>query len=66
MWAAVAALFIATVLLFSGGAASRSHSSGTGGKRKGKSGAGMFGRGKNRGQQERGSFIDRSSFESKC
>ena len=58
MWAAVACLFLATVFLCGGGAASGS--SGGGRKSGGKFG---FGRKKST-RRDRGSFIDRSSFES--
>lgn len=62
MWAAVACLFLAMILLCGGGAAG-----GKKDKRDKKSG-GMFGRKKStRSSRERGSFYnDRSSFESEC
>ncbi len=54
MWASVAALFIATVLLCAGGAAGRSSSKSSGG-------GGMFGGGRSKStksDRNRGSFID--------
>lgn len=57
MWTAVACLFLATIFLCGGGAASSSNG---GGRKSG--GGSLFGRKKST-RRDRGSFIDRSSFE---
>ncbi|KAL9126364.1 MAG: hypothetical protein Q9217_004566 [Psora testacea] len=61
MWAAVACLFLSTVFFCAGGAADSS-----GGRKERRGfGRGMFGQRNRSVRRDRGSFIDRSSFESK-